>query len=57
MAFIKIGRHEFNVEAVKSMSVSQFKKQFANLLGDNSESCYYRITGKKKPSKKKKESE
>ena len=57
MSWKKIGRHEFNVEAVKSMSLSQFKKQFDKSLGGNSESIYYQITGKKKSSKKKKDGE
>jgi len=52
MGWIKIGSHEFNVEAIKQMSESQFKKSHSK-LGDNCSEIYYKITGKKKPKKKK----
>ena len=55
MSWKKVGKHEFNVEAVKSMTLSQFSKQFQKSLGDNCDVIYYKITGKKKSSKKKKE--
>jgi len=56
MNWIKLGKHQFNVEAIKLMSITEFKKQF-KYLGDNAEGYYYKITGKKKSTKKKKDSE
>ena len=52
MSWIKIGKHEFNVEAIKDMSESQFKKLYSH-LGDNASLIYYKINVKKKPKKKK----
>tara|TARA_R110002012_G_scaffold312888_5_gene524013 strand:- start:106 stop:273 length:168 start_codon:yes stop_codon:yes gene_type:complete len=53
MSWKKIGKHEFNVEAIKDMSESQFKKTYSKKLGDKCSKIYYEITGKKKPKKKK----
>lgn len=49
---------QFNVDAVKSMSLSRFKEFYKARFGDNTESVYYEISGKvkkEKPKKKKKE--
>ncbi len=49
---------QFNVGAVKSMSLSRFKELYKMRFGENTESVYYEITGKvkkEKPKKKKKE--
>ena len=49
---------QFNVNAVKSMSLSRFKELYKARFGDNTESVYYEISGKvkkEKPKKKKKE--
>ena len=49
---------QFNVDAVKSMSLSRFKELYKARFGENTESVYYEITGKvkkEKPKKKKKE--
>jgi hypothetical protein len=49
---------QFNVDAVKSMSLSRFKELYKMRFGENTESVYYEITGKvkkEKPKKKKKE--
>ena len=49
---------QFNVNAVKSMSLSRFKELYKARFGDNAESVYYEISGKvkkEKPKKKKKE--
>lgn len=56
MEWVKIDKHEFNIEAVKSMSLSEFKKLYSNVLSDKVEVIYYKISGKKKSSKKRKES-
>lgn len=49
---------QFNVGAVKSMSLSRFKELYKARFGENTESVYYEISGKvkkEKPKKKKKE--
>ena len=49
---------QFNVNAVKSMSLSRFKELYKARFGDNTESVYFEISGKvkkEKPKKKKKE--
>ncbi|MDH3879526.1 MAG: hypothetical protein OET18_16925 [Desulfobacterales bacterium] len=49
---------QFNLDAVKSMSLSRFKELYKMRFGENTESVYYEITGKvkkEKPKKKKKE--
>jgi len=50
---------QFNVDAVKSMSLSRFKELYKARFGDNTESVYYEISGKvkkeKKPKKQSKE--
>ena len=49
---------QFNVDAVKSMSLSRFKELYKARFGDNTEGVYYEISGKvkkEKPKKKKKE--
>ena len=49
---------QFNVDAVKSISLSRFKELYKARFGDNTESVYYEISGKvkkEKPKKKKKE--
>ena len=49
---------QFNMDAVKSMSLSRFKELYKMRFGENTESVYYEITGKvkkEKPKKKKKE--
>jgi hypothetical protein len=49
---------QFNVGAVKSISLSRFKELYKMRFGENTESVYYEITGKvkkEKPKKKKKE--
>jgi hypothetical protein len=49
---------QFNLDAVKSMSLSRFKELYKARFGDNTESVYYEISGKfkkEKPKKKKKE--
>ena len=54
MSWIKIGKTEYNQEAIKSLSLSQFKKANKH-LGSNAEVIYYKITGKKAPKKKNEE--
>jgi len=49
---------QFNVDAVKSISLSRFKELYKVRFGENTESVYFEITGKvkkEKPKKKKKE--
>ncbi len=49
---------QFNVDAVKSMSLSRFKELYKARFGENTESVYFEISGKvkkEKPKKKKKE--
>ena len=43
---------QFNVDAVKSMSLSRFKELYKARFGDNTESVYYEISGKVKKEKK-----
>jgi hypothetical protein len=43
---------QFNVGAVKSMSLSRFKELYKARFGDNTESVYYEISGKVKKEKK-----
>jgi hypothetical protein len=43
---------QFNVDAVKSMSLSRFKELYKARFGENTESVYYEITGKVKKEKK-----
>lgn len=43
---------QFNVGAVKSMSLSRFKELYKARFGENTESVYYEITGKVKKEKK-----
>ena len=49
---------QFNVGAVRSMSLSRFKELYKARFGYNTESVYFEISGKvkkEKPKKKKKE--
>jgi hypothetical protein len=49
---------QFNVDAVKSISLSRFKELYKARFGENTESVYFEISGKvkkEKPKKKKKE--
>lgn len=51
---------QFNVDAVKTMSLSRFKELYKVRLGENVESIYFEITGKvkkEKPQKKKRNEE
>jgi hypothetical protein len=43
---------QFNMDAVKSMSLSRFKELYKARFGENTESVYYEITGKVKKEKK-----
>ena len=43
---------QFNVNAVKSISLSRFKELYKARFGDNTESVYYEISGKVKKEKK-----
>ena len=43
---------QFNVDAVKSMSLSRFKELYKVRFGENTESVYFEITGKVKKEKK-----
>jgi len=43
---------QFNVDAVKSMSLSRFKELYKARFGDNTESVFYEISGKVKKEKK-----
>jgi hypothetical protein len=43
---------QFNVDAVKSMSLSRFKELYKARFGENTESVYYEISGKVKKEKK-----
>jgi len=52
MSWKIIGNTSYNVEAVKEMKLSEFKKLYKSSLGNNAELMYYKITGKKKPKKK-----
>ena len=42
----------WNMDAVKSMSLSRFKELYKARFGENTESVYYEITGKVKKEKK-----
>jgi len=49
---------QFNLDAVKSISLSRLKELYKVRFGENTESVYFEITGKvkkEKPKKKKKE--
>lgn len=49
---------QFNLDSVKSISLSRFKELYKVRFGENTESIYFEITGKvkkEKPKKKKKE--
>ena len=51
---------QFNVGAIKKMSLSRFKELYKVRLGENTESVYFEITGKvkkEKPQKKKRNEE
>ena len=50
-----IGKTQFNVETIKSLSVSAFVKLYKNQFNDETENLYYKITGFKKEKKKSKE--
>ena len=50
--WVKLGQTEYNKEAICSMSLTEFKKIFSKKLGVNTDNFYYKITGKKKKSKK-----
>ncbi len=52
MSWKVIGNTSYNTEAIKKMSLSEFKKLYKKSLGENAGDMYYRITGKKKPKKK-----
>ena len=43
---------QFNMDAVKSMSLSRFKELYKARFGENTESVYFEITGKVKKEKK-----
>ena len=46
---MKIGNTDFNIKAVKAMSLKQFKEQYSTLLkGVGVSDAYYSITGKKR---------
>lgn len=49
------GKTQFNVDAVKSLTLSGFKKLYQKQFGDKTENLYYEITGFKKPKAKAKE--
>lgn len=51
MSYVKIGNTEYSKKAISELSLSKFKKMFSH-LGDNAETIYYKVTGKKKPKKK-----
>ncbi len=55
MELVTIGKTTYNKDAICEMSISEFKKRYKGVLGERCESTYYKVTGKKKPSKKKKE--
>ena len=50
---------QFNLDSVKSISLSRFKELYKVRFGENTESIYFEITGKvkkeKKPKKQSKE--
>jgi len=45
---------QFNLDAVKSISLSRFKELYKVRFGENTESVYFEITGKVKKEKLKK---
>ena len=45
---------QFNLDAVKSISLSRFKELYKVRFGENTESVYFEITGKVKKEKAKK---
>lgn len=53
MKVVKIGRTSFNVEAIKAMSLTDFKRTHKHLA--NAEDLYYQVTGKDKPKPKTKD--
>jgi len=53
MELVTIGKTTYNKDAICEMSISEFKKRYKSVLGENVESTYYKVTGKKKPKKKK----
>lgn len=48
-----IGKTQFNVDAVKSLTASTFVKLYKAEYKDKTEDLYYQITGFKKKQKKK----
>ena len=53
MELVTIGKTTYNKDAICEMRISEFKKRYNKTLGANCESTYYKVTGKKKPKKKK----
>ena len=43
---------QFNLDSVKSISLSRFKELYKVRFGENTESIYFEITGKVKKEKK-----
>jgi len=48
-----VGKTQFNVEGVKSLTPSAFIKLYKEQFKDETENLYYKITGFKKEKKKK----
>lgn len=46
-----INRIQFNVDAIKKMSLSGFKELYEERLGEGTEKVYYKLTGKTRKKK------
>ena len=53
---MQYGKTQFNVDAVKSLTVTAFVKMYKKQFGDKTENLYYKITGFKPKVKSKKKS-
>lgn len=52
---VKIGKTSYNVEAIKRQSLTDWRKTHGKQYGDQADEIYYRITGKKKTKRTKKQ--
>lgn len=54
MESVKVGGIEFNISAIKAMSLKDFTNIYNGSLKQiSAKDAYYKITGKKKPTKRK----
>jgi hypothetical protein len=53
---MRYGKTQFDVDSVKSLTVTTFVKMYKDKFGDKTENLYYKITGFKPKVKSKKKS-